>query len=881
MFTRGSEWHIWDLHLHTPDSYDYQDKSITDEQIVEKLKESNVSAAVITDHNLINFDRIKNLNDISKGDILFLRGIELTTNLGGSKSVHVIAIFPTNIENHVITKDFLTPLGLYPEEIKALNDEEMSSKYVDFNNFIKCAKDCKAITTIHAGHKSNSIENICNEFASKKRQKRDILEQIDILETGKISDLEDYNKIVFPSTKLCLPIVITSDNHNIKTYQTPPTWIKSDISYEGLKQVLFEPILRVKVQTINPILSLAGTRIESLKIENTKMFSSEEINFNTGLISIIGEKGSGKTALLDMIALSYGKSDSENNFINRGYKLLKDSKIYKKDYSNTEIEEFNIDYNKLQPNLLYVSPSLLNQYCENNEKMQKYIKDMIEDGEIKDIESELCDGQTYINTYILNMRSIYQEIQDEQIINEKLIEIEKQIKRHKKTKPKIKQVSETELAVLESLNEEFSKNNKLLNSLTKKHVDLVHLQNTLQQKLDEAMRDFSNFIVEEYQNIDFDELNLKIDYNINPTFMNKLQETANITNIQKEELQEKLNNSKVQIDKIEKEIYDSKETYALYNKWKDELTNFEKDQSDLINRKDAITELKQSFNQMFNNIKNKFISNILLKKRLFQKYVNLQSKLEATVGNIGKSKIKFLPQIRFNQELLLNDIISSINMKGVLETELNKNIENKYIKTMKSLLEDAKTEELDQLINLFSSQDGSINITTKDLSKQSAFKNKKDIFSLYELCFGDYIIVDYNIMFNGMDISQLSAGQKGIVLIKLLLRLNDENYPLLIDQPEDNLDNKSIFDELVQEFKSIKQKRQLIIATHNPNLVVNTDSEQVIIADYNNKRTDGYIRYISGSLEDPSIKDQVCNILEGGLEAFEKRMKKYNSEFSE
>ena len=70
MFAKGSEWHIWDLHLHTPDSYDYQDKSVTDEQIVEKLKESNVSAAVITDHNLINFDRIKNLNDISKGDIL-------------------------------------------------------------------------------------------------------------------------------------------------------------------------------------------------------------------------------------------------------------------------------------------------------------------------------------------------------------------------------------------------------------------------------------------------------------------------------------------------------------------------------------------------------------------------------------------------------------------------------------------------------------------------------------------------------------------------------------------------------------------------------------------------------------------------------------------
>lgn len=127
-----------------------------------------------------------------------------------------------------------------------------------------------------------------------------------------------------------------------------------------------------------------------------------------------------------------------------------------------------------------------------------------------------------------------------------------------------------------------------------------------------------------------------------------------------------------------------------------------------------------------------------------------------------------------------------------------------------------------------------------------------------------------------MEISQLSTGQKGIVLLKLLLRLSNKTCPLLIDQPEDNLDNKSIFDELVQEFKSIKEKRQLIIATHNPNLVVNTDSEEVIIASYSNRRTDGYISYESGSLENPVIKDKVCNILEGGIEAFNKRQQKYS-----
>ena len=101
--------------------------------------------------------------------------------------------------------------------------------------------------------------------------------------------------------------------------------------------------------------------------------------------------------------------------------------------------------------------------------------------------------------------------------------------------------------------------------------------------------------------------------------------------------------------------------------------------------------------------------------------------------------------------------------------------------------------------------------------------------------------------------------------------------PLLIDQPEDNLDPASVYDILVPYFKEAKKRRQIIIVTHNPNLVVGTDSDQIIIANSENKIASKLpeFNYISGGLENSEIKIKVCKILEGGEVAFNKRSERY------
>jgi energy-coupling factor transporter ATP-binding protein EcfA2 len=141
----------------------------------------------------------------------------------------------------------------------------------------------------------------------------------------------------------------------------------------------------------------------------------------------------------------------------------------------------------------------------------------------------------------------------------------------------------------------------------------------------------------------------------------------------------------------------------------------------------------------------------------------------------------------------------------------------------------------------------------------------------------DHITVQYNINYDGIDIRKLSPGTRGIVLLLLYLSLDDaDTRPLIIDQPEENLDPKSIYDDLVGLFLKAKTKRQVIIVTHNANLVINTDADQIIIAHAgpHSPGTLPPITYVTGGLENEEIRKSVCDILEGGENAFRDRARR-------
>ena len=141
----------------------------------------------------------------------------------------------------------------------------------------------------------------------------------------------------------------------------------------------------------------------------------------------------------------------------------------------------------------------------------------------------------------------------------------------------------------------------------------------------------------------------------------------------------------------------------------------------------------------------------------------------------------------------------------------------------------------------------------------------------------DHISINYSFEYGGVPLSQLSPGTRGIVLLLLYLALDlEDRRPLIIDQPEENLDPRTVFTELVGMFRAARSRRQVIMVTHNANLVVNTDVDQVIIA--NCEREGGgkppTFVYRSGGLENPAVRASVCEILEGGEAAFLERAKR-------
>jgi energy-coupling factor transporter ATP-binding protein EcfA2 len=141
----------------------------------------------------------------------------------------------------------------------------------------------------------------------------------------------------------------------------------------------------------------------------------------------------------------------------------------------------------------------------------------------------------------------------------------------------------------------------------------------------------------------------------------------------------------------------------------------------------------------------------------------------------------------------------------------------------------------------------------------------------------EHISVRYGLAFDGVAIERLSPGTRGIVLLLLYLAVDSEDdRPLIIDQPEENLDPQSIYDELVREFQRAKLRRQVIIVTHNANLVVNTDVDQVIVARCGSHEPGRLpqMTYQSGGLEEPAVREAVCAILEGGRDAFRERAKR-------
>jgi hypothetical protein len=163
----------------------------------------------------------------------------------------------------------------------------------------------------------------------------------------------------------------------------------------------------------------------------------------------------------------------------------------------------------------------------------------------------------------------------------------------------------------------------------------------------------------------------------------------------------------------------------------------------------------------------------------------------------------------------------------------------------------------------------------KEVEIKNQLKKDRDVLQLYDMIFSlDYLKPRYSLRMGDKELDQLSPGERGTLLLIFYLLLDKSDIPLIIDQPEENLDNQTVYEVLVPCIKEAKQKRQLIMVTHNPNLAVVCDAEQIIHADLD-KKNNYVMSYESGAIENPAINRAIVDVLEGTMPAFDNRDSKY------
>lgn len=316
---------------------------------------------------------------------------------------------------------------------------------------------------------------------------------------------------------------------------------------------------------------------------------------------------------------------------------------------------------------------------------------------------------------------------------------------------------------------------------------------------------------------------------------------------------------------------------AITNRIAQENSALQTLETRLTNAQGAAVRRKQLQNERYSAYHRVFDAIISEQNALADLYIPLMARLGASSGTLKKLSfsVRRIADIQawgsFAEEKLLDlRKAGPFHGRGALITVATK--------ALKPAWETGSADEVQTAMDAFT--DGylkdPLSYAPCATTQQAEFRAWSKQFAHW-LFGSDHIAVRYEISYDGVDIRKLSPGTRGIVLLLLYLGLDDsDDRPLIIDQPEENLDPQSVFDELVALFIAAKAKRQVIMVTHNANLVINTDADQVIVAEAGPHTPGGLptISYMAGGLESAVIRKSVCDILEGGETAFRERARR-------
>ncbi|MEQ8470014.1 MAG: AAA family ATPase [Marinoscillum sp.] len=731
------------------------------------------------------------------------------------------------------------------------------------------------------------------------------------------------------------PCMHGSDAHDLEKIGQPDLdrfcWIKGVPSFDTLLQACIDPSGRAFIGDTPPISTLPSQCITQIDIVNTRWAKTPRIKLNSGLITIIGARGSGKTALAEIIAAgcdALPDYKNDRSFLTRAQSELSGATVnvfWGDVQSEPEVKRLDIfrPESTSYPRARYLSQQFVEELCSSDgvdDKLLKEIERVIfESHDINQKEGTInFDELLELKASRFRVKRNREQEQMKDLADSISIELDK-----KKLVDSIRQqLKEKELLISQYT----SDRQKLVQKGSEKEIERLGALIGAADKVRGYVRYFStkiktlNAVSDEVKSIktveaprnlktmqerhvgagikqeNWDAFLMKFSGDVDSVLSSELatanQNMTGWRGVKPEVIDDKkeLIRTDQELDKlplalleaeierlqnlisVDKQISErhkavsmkiSMETSAL-NTLKEKLEDYEKAQERLDSLR---SDRDKAYKRVFDTLQSE-------EQILNELYKPIMSKLELASGTLNKmsfsvKRIANLDEWAKAGENLLDLRTGPFKGVGTLCEKAE---------PLKRAWETGSSEDVLKAMNEFLDANSADLLKSSLVSKDDKVGYKQWVKNFAKWLYGtDHIEIIYAVNYDNVDITKLSPGTRGIVLLLLYLALDDaDDRPLIIDQPEENLDPKSIYDELVSLFTEAKKRRQVIMVTHNANLVVNTDADQIIVASIGDRSSSGmpYIYYKSGGLEEEHIRKEVCGILEGGEIAFKERARR-------
>ncbi|NKN16287.1 TrlF family AAA-like ATPase [Rhizobium laguerreae] len=980
---RGSVWRKWDLHLHPPGTTLADDYGAASDEVwktfIDTLEQSDVQAFGITDY--FSFSGYlaaaqkyqRHYPESAKLLIpnLELRLTETVSTEGKNVNTHVL-IDPAVAKPETLSKllsDLETHLTVHGKRLRCseLTSANYSAATVSIHD-VKSALEASLAPEHYIIVTAAGNDGLRGTAKNSQRSKSisDELDRVSSAFFGKAGSTAFFlgnSRYENGSESDPKPLFDGSDAHSFAdlarlTGDEPnfqSTWIKANLTFRGLRQTLFEPRDRVFIGDRPPVLVRlereATQFIDTLEIghaaaysgHNGTWFRNVNIPFNPELTAIIGNKGSGKSAVADILALlgntrqakffSFLTDSSANRKFKRpGYAENFAARLTWKNGTTSE-KLLNQETDELSPEGVKYLPQNYFESLTNEIEVQALRRE-IEDVVFSHVDvSDKIDAKSFheledrktsasrqeasqIKTRLreLNIKILELEEQSEPAFKTKLLAelvvLQNQVAALEASKPAVEEQPATETEQQKAVGGKIAQQTVVLDDMVSREKQTVIRLSNHKKELQETS-ELLEAIVALKKRVDvekeglktkFSSLGFDIDGIISLTVSDKAvsgkitevktrvaelerHRTIDFSNAEgvagAESLPELQAAQKYLIDNIKVMRDALSAPQQRYQKYVQAVREINEQISAITGDKDApvlgsIAELEARIARIDKNLPGELstayddrralcLQLFESKRKIREFYEDLKTKVEARLTAVNTKDFSvsidasFVQSPKFQDEFFAH---ISQNVSGPFRgvADGSRTLQQKL-----SLVDWNAFESIMQFID-----DVIQSMKPDDINRQA-----RDIKKFYDFLYSlEYFEARYELRLGGKDLNQLSPGEKGLLLLVFYLHLDTDNSPLIIDQPEDNLDNDSIFLVLAKCIREAKKTRQVVLVTHNPNLAVGADAEQIVYVQLD--KVNGYkFSYDCGSIENPNTNGHIIKILEGSRPAFVQRRLRY------